>query len=97
MESLNQKTSIRSGQPDDLPDLIDLYRLVAADPGGIIRDPQEITKTYVSGFLTQALKQGLVLVAVIGSFCFRLLAPDGHGSVGVCVPLLAYQRYVSWS
>lgn len=54
---------IRRSTPEDLDGIIALYRAAAAS-GGLSRKPDEITPTYVGGFLKQAGESGLSLVAV---------------------------------
>lgn len=46
------------------PRLLELYSEVAEIPGGIIRRKEEIDDAYISGFLSNATKNGLILTAV---------------------------------
>jgi ribosomal protein S18 acetylase RimI-like enzyme len=41
----------------------ELYRSVAATPGGIARSPEEVSRAYVEGFVLKSLDQGIILVA----------------------------------
>ena len=54
---------IESANPKDMPEILDLYRLVAVQRDGIIRHEHEITKDYGSGFLEKSLQKGLILLA----------------------------------
>ncbi len=46
-------------------ELLALYRKVAEISDGIIRHESEITKEYVSDFLTNSLNNGLILIGII--------------------------------
>ena len=52
--------------PSDLPDLAALYRRVAALPGGLSREPEEISDDWIDGFLGASLTRGLSLGARVG-------------------------------
>ena len=54
---------IRRGRLDDAPAIRELYRAVAAAPGGIARTPDEVTTEYVAEFLASSLRRGVLLVA----------------------------------
>lgn len=47
---------------EDKPKLFALYREVATVSGGIIREPHEVTEEYIDKFLTNSLKDGIILV-----------------------------------
>nr|WP_321497626.1 GNAT family N-acetyltransferase [uncultured Methanolobus sp.] len=46
----------------DKSKLLALYREVATISGGIIREPHEVTEEYIDKFLTNSLKDGIILV-----------------------------------
>ncbi|MDK2824954.1 MAG: hypothetical protein PWQ44_130 [Methanolobus sp.] len=46
----------------DKSKLLALYREVATISGGIIREPHEVTEEYVDKFLSNSLKDGIILV-----------------------------------
>ncbi|WMW25701.1 GNAT family N-acetyltransferase [Methanolobus sediminis] len=52
----------RPATPADKSKLLALYREVATIPGGIIREPPEVTEEYIDKFLTNSLKDGIILV-----------------------------------
>lgn len=54
---------IRKAKKTDIIKLIKLHREVAKVKNGIARTPQEISKKYVTDFLTNSLKKGLIFVA----------------------------------
>ena len=54
---------IEPAQTKHLPEILDLYRLVAVQRDGIIRHEHEITEDYVRGFLEKSLQKGLILLA----------------------------------
>lgn len=56
-------TTIRPGTTGDAPAIMALYRAVGATPGGIARSPDEVTRDYVEGFVSESLARGVVLVA----------------------------------
>ena len=47
----------------DLSQLLNLYRIVAAQGDGIIRIENEITEVYISHFMEKSLDKGLILLA----------------------------------
>jgi putative acetyltransferase len=53
---------IRKAVKADASALLDLYRAVAAVPGGIARTPSEVSSDYVAGFMAKADAGGLQLV-----------------------------------
>jgi ribosomal protein S18 acetylase RimI-like enzyme len=53
----------RTAQLEDLNRLMELYKTVASIEGGIARIEEEITESYVKGFLTKSLSSGLIIVA----------------------------------
>ncbi len=53
---------IRKATPEDLPQLLALYREVAAIPDGLARTPAEVSDHYVSGFMDKAARDGLEFV-----------------------------------
>jgi putative acetyltransferase len=77
------------GGTDHLPELLALYRRVAAVPGSLIRTVAEIDEAYVGGFTARAARNGLQLIAlaqdrVVGEihaytpdlYCFRHLLSE---------------------
>jgi putative acetyltransferase len=52
----------RTADIDDLPRLIELYKAVARDGGGIARLEHEITEDYVKNFILKSLATGLIIV-----------------------------------
>ena len=54
---------VRPARPDDLEQVLALYRAVAAAGGGLAREEDEMTPTYVCTFLTSSLATGVCLVA----------------------------------
>lgn len=57
--------TIRRGRLDDAPAIRQLYRAVAATPGGIARAPDEVTAEYVAEFVASSLRRGVLLVAEV--------------------------------
>ena len=55
--------TIRRGRLDDALAIRELYRAVAATPGGIARAPDEVTAEYVADFVASSLRRGVLLVA----------------------------------
>ncbi len=79
---------IRHGKNMDKAELLELYREVAKMPDGIIRQPEEINKDYISHFLEPALTNGLILIAI------------GEGKIvgeihAVTPPLFAFQHMLT--
>jgi ribosomal protein S18 acetylase RimI-like enzyme len=63
MENKGRPMKIRTATADDAVAIFNLYRHVAAIPGGLARLEGEITLEYVNNFLCRSLANGLVLVA----------------------------------
>jgi len=55
---------VRTATIEDLPRVLGLYRRVAATPGGLARLVDEIDDSYVHSFLSRAVANGLILVAI---------------------------------
>ena len=53
---------IRKASADDRDLILALYRAVASVPDGIARTPDEVTESYVGGFMQRAAQDGLELV-----------------------------------
>ena len=58
-------TIIRKTQKVDIDDIYYLYKKTASTLGGLARDEDEITKEYISNFVTQSISKGLSLVIEI--------------------------------
>ncbi|CAN5381842.1 GNAT family N-acetyltransferase [soil metagenome] len=56
--------NIRSARPDDAAAILALHRRVAAEPGGLARQPEEVTEAYVAHAMSLAADGGFNLVAV---------------------------------
>jgi ribosomal protein S18 acetylase RimI-like enzyme len=54
---------VRPARPDDLEQVLALYRAVAAAGGSLAREEDEMTPTYVCTFLTSSLATGVCIVA----------------------------------
>ena len=80
---------IRASRSGDEPRVSDLYRAVAATPGGLARLQNEVSLDYVQHFLQRAWRDGLSLVAELdttvvgeihayapGIFCFSHVWSD---------------------
>jgi ribosomal protein S18 acetylase RimI-like enzyme len=52
----------RPATAHDLEAIYQLYKLVAAQPIGIARAPEEVTKDYIEGFMSQANAAGIEMV-----------------------------------
>lgn len=59
---MSSNFAIRSATAEDLPALLDLFKVVAQQKNGIIRSPKEVTEAYVQGFLMKSIQKGLILV-----------------------------------
>jgi ribosomal protein S18 acetylase RimI-like enzyme len=57
---------IRSARPEDLDAVLALYRAVAARPGGLARESDEISRDYIAHIQRQCREHGLSLVATDG-------------------------------
>ncbi len=71
---------IRKGKLDDREGLKQLYKKVAATPGGLARTVEEITDAYIAKALESGVKNGIMFVAdlhgkVIGSIIKYKLEP----------------------
>jgi ribosomal protein S18 acetylase RimI-like enzyme len=55
--------TVRHARPDEGPAVADLYRRVAAVPGGIAREVDEIDDAEVSGWIAHACETGAAFVA----------------------------------
>lgn len=66
--------TVRPAVPDDAPAILALHRRVAAQPGGLARQPDEVTADYVAHAMAVAADGGLNLVAVDagGALCGEL-------------------------
>lgn len=54
--------SIRSSSLQDTNEIVELYKLVAKETGGIARLAHEVSENYVKGFLSKSLENGLSFV-----------------------------------
>lgn len=52
----------REASLEDIPSLVKLFSAVAANEGGIAREPEEITSGYVESFVRKSLENGLIIV-----------------------------------
>lgn len=52
----------REGNTSDVAAIVALYRGVAERSGGIARAPEEITESYVHGFVSDSQDRGLIIV-----------------------------------
>lgn len=57
------RIQIVSPDKQDLQKLQTLYKLVAIQGNGIIRNEKEVTQDYIKGFMEKSLKNGLMLLA----------------------------------
>jgi GNAT superfamily N-acetyltransferase len=66
--------TVRSAVPEDAASILALHRKVAAQPGGLARQPDEVTADYVAHAMAVAADGGLNLVAVDanGALCGEL-------------------------
>ncbi len=84
-----ETVTIRRSDAGDKAAILELYRKVAREPGGLARLEAEVDGAYVDGFLLAALERGLSFVAVIdaaivgeihaytpGLFCFAHVLGD---------------------
>jgi ribosomal protein S18 acetylase RimI-like enzyme len=55
---------VRTATIEELPQVLGLYRRVAANPGGLARLVDEIDDSHVHSFLSKAVANGLTLVAI---------------------------------
>ena len=68
--------TIRRGRLEDAPAIRELYRAVAATPGGIARASDEVTAEYVAEFVASSLGRGVLLVAEVSGL--GMLAGELH-------------------
>lgn len=61
---MSSRFTIRRTQPTDVAAIEQLYRLVAAPPGGLAREPDEITTDYIANFVRRGTTDGLGFVAM---------------------------------
>jgi ribosomal protein S18 acetylase RimI-like enzyme len=54
---------LRSGRREDVSAIQELYKAVAATPGGIARRPEEVTREYIEDFVSNSLQRGILIVA----------------------------------
>lgn len=66
--------SVRPAVPDDAAAILALHRKVAASPGGLAREPGEVTADYIAEAMAAAADGGVNLVAVDadGALCGEL-------------------------
>jgi putative acetyltransferase len=60
---MSQVARLRPGRREDVPAIQELYKTVAATPGGIARTPAEVTRDYVDEFVSHSLDRGILIVA----------------------------------
>ena len=56
-------TTIRTIEPGDIDDVLELYRAVARVPGGLARLEDEIDRDLIESYVTRAIDAGIGLVA----------------------------------
>lgn len=56
------KYVVKEGKTSDLHKIVALYRTVASRSGGIAREADEITETYVRSFIEKSLESGIILI-----------------------------------
>ncbi len=56
---------IRRATRDDIPAIERLYITVASTTGGLARQPDEISRDYIAGFVTRSLNDGEIVVAEV--------------------------------
>ena len=86
MEKSKINYRVRPGAICDKEKLKELYKKVAAMPGGLARTPDEITDKYITRILDNAVSTGLIFVAefkgdIIGSVLQYALEPKGFAHV----------------
>jgi ribosomal protein S18 acetylase RimI-like enzyme len=64
----------REAQLEDIPRILALYKEVALHPGGLARLEHEVTESYVSGFVEQSARHGLIIVCEDPENSDRLVA-----------------------
>lgn len=55
------KYTVKKGKHSDLHKIITLYRTVAVLSGGIAREADEVTESYVTNFIEKSLESGIIL------------------------------------
>jgi len=60
---MKQAARLRHGRREDASAIRQLYKAVAATPGGIARAPAEVTTDYVNDFVSHSLDRGILIVA----------------------------------
>jgi N-acetylglutamate synthase-like GNAT family acetyltransferase len=58
---------IRQAQPHDFNKIKRLYKEVASQGGGLVRECEEITVEYIEGFMSHSRESGIELVAADNS------------------------------
>jgi ribosomal protein S18 acetylase RimI-like enzyme len=58
--------NLKHGRQGDWPEIVELYKLVAKNKGGLARGQDEISWEYVTTFLRKSEKTGLSLIATDG-------------------------------
>lgn len=59
---MSSVSSPRPATPGDKQKILELYREVASVSGGLVRESHEVTEDYIDKFLTNSLKDGIILV-----------------------------------
>jgi ribosomal protein S18 acetylase RimI-like enzyme len=54
--------SVRHANASDLPKIYALYKMVAEEPIGIARSPEEVTEDYIKNFMQHTAETGIELV-----------------------------------
>ncbi|HKX84388.1 MAG TPA: GNAT family N-acetyltransferase [Pyrinomonadaceae bacterium] len=55
--------TLRSGVSTDAPEIVELYKAVAAAGDGLARAASEVSMEYVENFVSKSLENGLIIVA----------------------------------
>lgn len=55
---------ITTAEPADVIKILDLYKIVAAEHGGLARTEDEIDAAYVEHFVSKSVTTGIILIAV---------------------------------
>jgi len=72
--------NVSNGNPEDIGEIFDLYKEVAAIEGGLARNYDEISREYVENFVSKAVTSGIIVVArkdekIIGEIHSYALGP----------------------
>lgn len=59
---MKTKTDIRRAVQTDIDGIFTMMQRAAAEPIGLARRPEEISRNYVGGFVANSLERGLILV-----------------------------------